>query len=208
MAAVSGFGIRGAVMAGRRAGAPDTKSEIIAAARAEFANKGYDGTSMRAVARAAGVDPALIHHYFEGKQGLFLAALEVPFDPRPELARALVGPPEEMGVKLVAMVLWLWDDPERQELLLTLLRSALSTVEGTQLIKDGVLRAVMAEVATRTEIEDASTRVPLVLTQTGGLILARYVLRIEPVASMPATALVEIYGPIVQRFLDGEGLTG
>ncbi|MGB3827625.1 MAG: TetR family transcriptional regulator [Ornithinimicrobium sp.] len=190
--------------AGRRVGAPDTKTEIVSAARAEFASKGYDGTSMRAVARAAGVDPALIHHYFDGKEGLFLAALEVPFDPRPELARVLVGPREEMGAKLVELVLWLWDDPERQELLLTLMRSALTTAEGTQLIKDGVLRTIMTEVASHIPMADPATHLPLVITQTGGLILTRYIVRLEPVASMPAEELVAIYGPIVQRFLDGE----
>ncbi len=191
------------MVAGRRAGAPDTKAEIVSAARAEFASKGYDGTSMRAVARAAGVDPALIHHYFEGKEGLFLAALEVPFDPRPELARVLVGPREEMGAKLVGLVLWLWDDPERQELFLTLLRSSFTTAEGTALIKDGVLRTVLSEVAARVPMDDPATQLPLVATQTGGLILARYLLRLEPIASMPAPELVAIYGPIVQGFLDG-----
>lgn len=190
--------------AGRRAGAPDTKAQIISAARSEFASKGYDGTSMRAVARAAGVDPALIHHYFDGKEGLFLAALEVPFDPRPELARVLVGPREEMGAKLVELVLWLWDDPERQEQLMTLMRSALTTAEGTQLIKDGVLRTIMTEVAAHVPMADPATHLPLVITQTGGLILTRYIVRLEPVASMPAEELVAIYGPIVQRFLDGE----
>ncbi len=191
-------------MAGRRAGAPDTKTEIIAAARTEFSTKGYDGTSMRAVARAAGVDPALIHHYFDGKQGLFLAAMEVPFDPRPELARVVVGPRHELGGRLVGLVLELWDDPERQELFLTMMRSAFTTAEGTQLIKDGLLRTVMTEVAAQVDIEDAETRIPLVMTQSGGLILMRYIVRIEPIASMPATDLVAIYGPIVQRFLDGD----
>ncbi len=190
--------------AGRRAGAPDTKTEIVDAARAVFAQKGYDGTSLRAVARAAGVDPALIHHYFDGKQGLFLAALEVPFDPRPELARALRGPREEMGTQIVGLVLWLWDDPERQELLLTMMRSAFSTSAGAQLIRDGLLRGVMNEVAAHVGLAEATSRMPLVVTQTGGLILARYILRIEPIASMPAEQLVGIYGPIVQAFLDGE----
>lgn len=199
-------------MAGRRAGAPDTKTEIIAAARAEFAAKGYDGTSMRAVARAAGVDPAMIHHYFDGKHGLFLAALEVPFDPRPELERVMEGPRPQLGYRLVGLVLRLWDDPERQELFLAMMRSGITTAEGTQLIKDGLLRTIMTEVARQAQIEDAAVRMPLVLTQTGGLILTRYILRIEPIASMRAEDLVAIYGPIVQHFLDGnlagDALTG
>jgi len=191
-------------MVGRRAGAPDTKTEILAAARGEFATRGYDGTSMRAVARAAGVDPAMVHHYFDGKHGLFLAALEVPFDPRPELARVMDGPREQLGCRLVALVLRLWDDPERQELFLTMMRSGITTAEGTQLIKDGLLRTIMAEVAQQARIEDAAKRMPLVLTQTGGLILVRYILRIEPIASLPADELAAIHGPIVQRFLDGD----
>ncbi len=190
--------------AGRRAGAPDTKAQIISAARSEFASKGYDGTSMRAVARAAGVDPALIHHYFDGKEGLFIAALDVPFDPRPELARVLKGPREEVGRKLVGLVLWLWDDPQRQELFLTLMRSSFTTAEGTQLIKDGLLRTVMSEVAARVPMDDPARQMPLIVTQTGGLILTRYILCLEPIASMPADDLVAIYGPIVQGFLDGD----
>ncbi len=190
--------------AGRRVGAPDTKAQIVSAARSEFASKGYDGTSMRAVARAAGVDPALIHHYFQGKEGLFLAALEVPFDPRPELARVLIGPREEMGANLIGLVLWLWDDPERQELFLTLMRSSFTTAEGTQLIRDGLLRTVMSEVAARVPMDDPTRQLPLIATQTGGIILARYILRLEPIASMPAAELIAIYGPIVQGFLDGD----
>src|SRR6476661_8008143 len=99
---------------GRRPGAPDTRAAILASARALFAEHGYAGTTVRAVATAAGVDGALVHHYFGTKQDLFLAALELPVDPRVVLAGAVAEGPDTAGDQMLRVFLSVWDDPELQ----------------------------------------------------------------------------------------------
>src|SRR5919204_863212 len=97
---------------GRRPGAPDTRATILEAARASFAESGFAGTTIRRVASAAGVDAALVHHYFGTKDDLFLAAMELPVDPRQALAPALADGAEGAGERLLRVFLTLWDDPE------------------------------------------------------------------------------------------------
>jgi len=186
---------------GRRRGSPDTRGEIVTAARREFAAKGFDNTSLRGVARAAGVDPALVHHYFASKEDLFLAAMDLPIDPRTLLPPALAGPVEGVGERLVATVLRLWDDPALRPALLSVLRAALGNEETAHLLREGFLRMVIEQIATLPGIDDPQQRGALVATQLSGLLVARYVVELEPVASMPAERLVAVIGPTVSRYL-------
>jgi AcrR family transcriptional regulator len=178
---------------GRRPGSPDTRGEILEAARREFGAQGYDRTSMRAVARAAGVDPALVHHYF--------AAMEVPFDPRTLLASVLEGPRDRIGERIVRAVLGEWDDPERQPRLLAVIRTAIASEASSHLLRDGFLRLILDQIASIPGVEDASRRGNLVASQIVGLIMARYVVGIEPLASMPADEVAASVGPTLQRYL-------
>jgi AcrR family transcriptional regulator len=186
---------------GRRPGSPDTRGEILEAARREFGAQGYDRTSMRAVARAAGVDPALVHHYFAGKEDLLLAAMEVPFDPRTLLASVLEGPRDQTGERLVRAVLGEWDDPERQPRLLAVIRTAIASEASSHLLRDGFLRLILDQIASIPDVDDASRRGNLVASQIVGLIMARYVVGIEPLASMPADEVAASIGPTLQRYL-------
>jgi AcrR family transcriptional regulator len=186
---------------GRRPGSPDTRGEILEAARREFGAQGYDRTSMRAVARAAGVDPALVHHYFAGKEDLLLAAMEVPFDPRTLLASVLEGPRDQTGERLVWAVLGEWDDPERQPRLLAVIRTAIASEASSHLLRDGFLRLILDQIASIPDVDDASRRGNLVASQIVGLIMARYVVGIEPLASMPADEVSASIGPTLQRYL-------
>jgi len=186
---------------GRRPGSPDTRGEILEAARQEFAAQGYDRTSMRAVARAAGVDPALVHHYFAGKEELLLAAMEVPFDPRTLLASVLEGPREQIGERLVRTVLAEWDDPERQPRLLAVIRTAIASEASSHLLRDGFLRLILDQIASIPEIDDARRRGNLVASQIVGLLMTRYVVGIEPLASMSPDEVVAAVGPTIQRYL-------
>ena len=102
-------GSRGA--AGRRPGGPDTRGQILAAARKSFADKGFGGTTIRAVAAEAGVDPALVHHYFGSKDDLFLAALEIPVDPRALVPAVFEAGVDGGGERLLRLFLSVWDDP-------------------------------------------------------------------------------------------------
>lgn len=186
---------------GRRPGSPDTRGEIVEAARREFAEHGFDRTSMRAVARAAGVDPALVHHYFEGKEDLLLAAMEVPFDPRTLIGPVVQGPREQTGERLIRTVLHLWEDPERQPRLLAVIRTAISSEASSHLLRDGLLRLILEQIAAVPGIDDPERRGNLVASQIVGLIMTRYVVGIEPLASMPADEVVEAIGPTLQRYL-------
>lgn len=188
---------------GRRPGSPDTRAAILEAARALFAERGYAGTSMRAIGAAAGVDPALVHHYFGRKDDLFMASLQVPFDPREALREVVSGGPERAGEGLVRTFLSVWDDPELQPRLVAFVRSVLEP-SGQRLLTEGFLPAVVLPVARALGIEQPEHRMPLVASQVLGLILMRYVLRMEPLASMPAEQVVATYAPTIQRYLTGE----
>lgn len=187
---------------GRRPGAPDTRAAILAAARGLFAEHGYAGTTVRAVATTAGVDAALVHHYFGTKQDLFLAALELPVDPRVVLAGAVAEGPDGAGERMLRVFLSVWDDPQLQLPLLGLARGMLDPT-GHRLLSEGFIPAVLAPVGVALGIDRPDVRMPLVASQVMGLILVRYLLRVEPVASMPADDVVAIYAPTVQRYLTG-----
>ena len=188
---------------GRRPGSPDTRAAILDAARALFAERGYAGTSIRAVAAGAGVDPALVHHYFGRKDDLFLASLQVPFDPREALREAAAGGPEGAGERLLHTFLSVWDDPELQPRLVAFVRSVLEP-GGERLLTQGFLPAVVLPVARALGVERPEQRMPLVASQVLGLILMRYVVRMEPIASMPAEVVVATYAPTIQRYLTGD----
>jgi AcrR family transcriptional regulator len=187
---------------GRRPGRPDTRAAILTAARACFAASGFGGTSIRAIATAAGVDAALVHHYFGSKDDLFVAALELPVDPRAVIGAAVAGPAEEAAEKLLRTFLSVWDDPGFQPALLATVRRILEP-GGDKLIREGFLPVVLLPVGEQLGIEHPELRMPLVASQVIGLILARYVVRIEPIATLDTERLVAIYAPTIQRYLTG-----
>jgi AcrR family transcriptional regulator len=187
---------------GRRPGSPDTRAAILAEARSLFAEKGYAGTSLRAVATAAGVDAALVHHYFGTKDDLFLAALQLPVDPRVVLLPATEAGPDGAGERLLRVFLSVWDDPELQPSLLGAFRGVVEP-DGQRLLRDGFLPAVLGPVGVALGIERPDVRMPLLASQMLGLILMRYVLAVEPVASMTADEILAIYAPTLQRYLTG-----
>ncbi|PWN01920.1 TetR/AcrR family transcriptional regulator [Nocardioides silvaticus] len=188
---------------GRRPGRPDTRAEILVAARNAFAEQGFAGTTIRAIANAAGVDTALVHHYFGSKDDLFVAALEAPVDPREVISAAVAGQPEQAGEALVRAFLSVWDDPGLQPGLLALVRRVLEP-GGDRLVRDGFVPVVLVPIGEQLGLDRPSLRMPLVASQVIGLILARYVVRLEPVASLHPEVLVGIYGPTIQRYLTGE----
>lgn len=188
---------------GRRPGAPDTRATILAAARAAFGEKGFAGTTIRAVASSAGVDAALVHHYFGTKDDLFLAAMELPVDPRQFLGPALAGGPEGAGERLLRAFLSLWDDPDVSPVLVGIVRSALQP-GGERLLTEGFVPVVLLPAGAALGIDRPETRMPLVISQVAGLILTRYVMELEPIASMPPETVVATYAPVVQHYLTGD----
>jgi AcrR family transcriptional regulator len=188
---------------GRRPGAPDTRATILDAARTAFAEKGFAGTTIRGVASVAGVDAALVHHYFGTKDELFLAAMELPVDPRQVIGPALAGGADGAGERLLRVFLSLWDDPEMSPALVGIMRSALQP-GGERLITQGFVPVVLQPAGEALGLDRPDVRMPLVISQAAGIILTRYLVRLEPIASMPAEQVVATYAPVIQHYLTGD----
>jgi AcrR family transcriptional regulator len=189
--------------AGRRSGNPDTRAEILAAARRLFADEGFEAVSMRRIAAEAGVDPSLIHHYFGSKDELFLAAIELPMDPAPELAAVLEGGDlDGAGGRLMQAFVAIWDGPHQQKLL-AVVRSSLSKPGMAfvlkQLFQHRIVTTVEQHLGDR--VDHIPMRAGFIASQVFGLIVARYILKLEPVASLAPAALAETIGPTIDRYL-------
>ncbi|RJK96063.1 TetR family transcriptional regulator [Vallicoccus soli] len=190
------------VRRGRRAGGVDTRGAILAAARQEFAAHGYDRASVRGIARAAGVDPSLVHHYFDGgKEQVFLAAMELPVDPATAVPALVAGPHDGLGERLVRFMLSVWGDPRSRTPFLALLRSATTSEAGALLLRQFVTRALLARIAATLDLPDRELRVEAAAAQLVGLALLRYVVRVEPLASASDDEVVALVAPTVQRYL-------
>lgn len=187
---------------GRRRGSPDTRAAILAAARARFASSGFGGTTIRAVAGDAGVDPALVHHYFGSKDDLFVAALSLPVDPRAVMAAQVVGPLEGAGERLLRALLGVWDDPDSRPALLALVRRLMEP-GGEAMFREGFLPVVLLPLGQALGVEDAERRMPLVASQVIGILLLRYVVKAEPLVSMDVEEIVAVYAPVLDGFFAG-----
>jgi AcrR family transcriptional regulator len=190
---------------GRRPGNPDTRDAVLAAARAAFAERGFDGATIRGIAADAGVDPALVHHYFGSKDKLFLAAVDAPADPSELLPTVLASPRDELGAAVVRMVLHVWDGPGRAAGL-ALVRSAVSNDWTAKLLREFLVATVLRRVVSTLGFDPdvRAARASLVASQIIGLVMARYVLRLEPLASASPDEVVAAIGPTVQRYLTGD----
>ena len=178
---------------------------MLAAARAEFGERGFDGATVRRIAGRAGVDAAMIAHHFGSKQQLFLATMDLPFDPAVEIAAVVEGPAEELASRLLARLLRTWDGPGGAAAVAAV-RTAVQREDGASLIRDFVLHHALRpllEAMAGTE-EERRWRTNLVASQLLGLILTRYVVRLEPLATAPHAVVVAALGPGLQRYLTGE----
>lgn len=190
---------------GRRPGKQDTRAAILAAAREAFAERGYDGATIRQIATIAGVDPALVYHYFDTKDQLFAATINFPLNPAEFFPRALAGPVDQAGERLVRTFLTVWDSPLGAAGV-ALLRSAVSSELAARLIREFVTTQILRRAITILQIDpaEAELRASLVASQMSGLALVRYVVRVQPLASLPRETVVAAIGPTVQRYLTGE----
>ncbi|WP_225992056.1 TetR/AcrR family transcriptional regulator [Actinomadura montaniterrae] len=185
---------------GRRPGPTETREAILAEAREMFADKGYDGTSLRAIARAAGVDPALVHHFFGTKEGVFVEAMRFPVDPAVVLPHLLSQPHERLGESIVRTFLQVWDDPDRRAPILAMLRSAMTNERAAAMMREFVTSALLV----RAEAAGAVSRLSIqaAVGQMIGVMILRYVLLVEPMASASEDELVALVAPTLQRYLD------
>jgi AcrR family transcriptional regulator len=189
---------------GRRPGTSGTRDAILEAARECFAERGYSDTSVRAVAARAGVDAALVHHYFGTKDGLFSAAIEPPFDPA-AVAPVLLEPGlDGLGERLVRFFLQVWDEPASRARIQGMLRSALNQESAAALLREFVTRQLLGRVAAAVDAPDAELRATFAGTQLVGLGMLRYIVRVEPLASADPETVVAVVAPTIQRYLTGE----
>jgi AcrR family transcriptional regulator len=189
---------------GRRPGTSGTRDAILEAARECFAERGYSDTSVRAVAARAGVDAALVHHYFGTKEGLFSAAIEPPFDPA-AVAPVLLEPGlDGLGERLVRFFLQVWDEPASRARIQGMLRSALNQESAAALLREFVTRQLLGRVAAAVDAPDAELRATFAGTQLVGLGMLRYIVRVEPLASADPETVVAVVAPTIQRYLTGE----
>ena len=179
----------------------DTRAAIVAAAREEFSANGFEGASVRAVARRAEVDPALVRHYFGGKEALFAASLELPFDPSGILATVVDGGPDGIGERLVRAFCGLWDPPEHRERLVAVLRTIVAGGDVATSVPGFVAGHLVRQMAVAGGASDPARAAALVVSQVAGMALLRYVLELEPVASARIDDLVGWYAPTLQRYL-------
>ena len=190
------------VRTGRRPGNQDTREAILAAAREAFADRGFDAASIRSIAAAAGVDPALVHHYFGTKDQLFLDAMQAPLDPAEAVSTVLSQGPDGAGERLARMMLGIWDSPAGTAAV-AVLRSAVSNDMIARMLREFVTHRILKRISK--EIGDDQTegvlRGNLVASQVAGIVMLRYVIKIEPMASLPAESIVALIGPTLQRYL-------
>jgi len=188
---------------GRPAGQPNsaTKDRILVAAREEFSARGYDNTSIRNIGKAAGVDAALVHHYFGSKEQIFATAVETSLQPAMDVPEAMSGDANTMGERLARFMLTIWENPETRGPLLAVVRSALTNETAAALFRGLVSRTVLARAAGELDAPDAEFRVQLAASQLVGIIMLRYVVKVEPMASATPEQLVRLVAPTLQRYL-------
>jgi AcrR family transcriptional regulator len=189
---------------GRRPGNQGTREAILDAALRAFGEKGFDGASIRYIATGAGVDPALVHHYFGTKDQLFRATMRIPFDPSEIIPQVAAGGIDGAGERLVRMFLTVWDSPAGAAAA-ALLRSAVQHDWTARLLREflttQILRRAMAHF--KLDPAEAPLRVSLVASQMAGLAMTRYIIKIEPLASAPPETVVKAIAPTIQRYIAG-----
>ncbi len=192
--------------AGRRPGRHDTRADIVAAARAEFAASGYDQSSLRAIARRAGVDPALVHHYFTSKAELFVEALFMRTDPR-AIAEEIHAGRDAAGIggDLVRAFLGLWDDPvaETTEPFVSVVQAVSASPQAADGLREFLTDRIWSHVGRGQDPELAAMRHSLIASQLFGLGWTRYILRLEPFASASVDQLAAWIGPTLDVYLHG-----
>jgi AcrR family transcriptional regulator len=189
---------------GRPPGTSDTRERILESARNLFARNGIDKTSIRAIANDAGVDPALVHHYYGTKTKLFGAVIDIPIDPLDVIGPLREVPIERLGYVLPSILLSLWDS-EMGKGLIAMLRSILAGGE-VSLLRSFLQEVITAEVGPRVDDPPGSgrIRVQFVASQLVGVVMARYILELDPFKSLPVDQIAETIGPTLQRYLTGE----
>jgi AcrR family transcriptional regulator len=188
---------------GPRADAADTRGAVLEAARARFAAHGYDGTRLRDVAADADVDVALVSYFFGSKDGLFAAAMELPISPAQIVEELVAEGSDGLGERLLRTIIARLDEPGGRPFV-GLVRSAAGNDQAAELLRGFVEREMLGRLARAVDAPDPELRAGLAGSQVVGLIMARYVVRVHPIADADPETLAAAIGPTLQRYLTGE----
>jgi AcrR family transcriptional regulator len=189
---------------GRRPGTSDTRGQVLTAAREQFAARGYGGATIRGIAAAASVDPALVHHYFGTKRELFVEAIEFPIDPATIVAAVTAGGAEGAGERMLRALLGVWGTPEGRAMMQSILRSLLGDDDLLSMFREFLLETVLLPVTAAVAPDRPELRASLLASQVAGLGMTRYLLELEPLASADEDTVVAAIAPTVQRYLTGD----
>jgi AcrR family transcriptional regulator len=187
---------------GRRPGGGDTRAQLLDAAHSVFAERGYEGATVRMIAERAGVDAAMVNHWFGGKEALFVAAMHLPGDPAAVLTEALPGDPEHLAERIISRLLRLWDTTGAAQIS-ALIQSIASHDVAARLLREFTGRVLVSKVVSTVAPDRPELRASLCGTQIVGLAFVRYVLKSEPLASADHRTVVAAVAPNLQRYLTG-----
>jgi AcrR family transcriptional regulator len=187
---------------GRRPGGADTRAALLAAARLEFAERGYEGATVRRIAERAGVDAAMVNHWFGGKEGLFTASVDLPVVPTEIRDQVLPGDPEQLGARIVERFLTVWDSTAGGALA-ALLQSVAGHDDAARMLRNFITNNLVGPIVATAAPDAHAMRGALVASQLVGLGLVRYVMRLEPLASADHATVIAAIAPNLQRYLTG-----
>jgi AcrR family transcriptional regulator len=187
---------------GRRPGGGDTRGAVLDAARTEFGSRGYDRATIRGIAAAAGVDPALVHHYFGSKEDLFAAAIDLPLRPSELAEMVMAGGVETAGRNITTFFFTTWESPVTRAPLLAMLRGAFGSEHGAEMLREFFGTAMVGRVAAQIPGADPELRVSLAVSHLLGVAVLRYVLGFPALRDAPVTRLIDEISPRIQAYLD------
>ncbi|MER5642204.1 TetR family transcriptional regulator [Kitasatospora sp. NPDC002227] len=188
---------------GRRPGSPDTRAAVLDVARRRFLADGYQGVTLRSVAAEAGVDQALISYYFGSKRGLFGAAMALAVNPAEVAAQAVAGDLTTLPQRVLRTLIAVWDSPEAGPPLLAMLRNVAQDESHAALLREVVQQEIVERVAARLDGPNAHHRATAFGAVITGVITLRYLVRLEPLASMSPDEILRHVGPALRTALFG-----
>jgi AcrR family transcriptional regulator len=188
---------------GRRPGRSRTREAIAAAAKRQFSELGYDRATIRGIAAEAKVDPALVSHFFGSKKKLFASVTALPFELDAAMPQITDGARSGLGRRLAGFLLDVLEDPESRKAITSIVRAAVSEPEAAEAARELVAARVLVPIAKRIDADQPELRASLINSQMVGLIMARYIVALEPLASLPADDVARAIAPNLQRYLTG-----
>ena len=187
---------------GRRSGATQTRDQIAAAARTQFADVGFERATFRSIAAAAAVDPSLIVHFYGSKEDLFREVMQLPEAVSDALVRIAEAPREQVGRRFAELIIGVLENPATRPIVLGRIRCASSHPIAAALVRETVTRD-LARLTGAIGADRPDERAVLVGAHVVGIALARYIVLLEPLASLPVPAVVDLVAPTFQGYLAG-----